>query len=360
MSTGKLGSFFTGRGYHEPPPHPLAFSPEKPTAAPGVDRSFEYALDALPFNVMFCDRELKLRYLNESSRKTLATLQQYLPMPIDRIVGESIHIFHKHPKNVDQILGAGHHAGAHRLPHQAVIQLGPEKLDFAAEAMIGEDGNYIGAVVTWSVASRKFEALKQARDTLRANVQEVNHQLEVVSTATHEIDASIAEIAKSASQVQGAAEKLGVAGNEGLNAIHSLQVSSNGVAKVAELIASIATQTSVLALNANIEAGRAGVHGRGFSVVASEVRKLAEQTARATAEIQGKVTQIRKDIETAVSAISSVTGQTEGMASLSHMLASSAEEQRLATLEMAESLSRAAQRTAEIVQTANEEDVEVK
>ena len=44
---------------------------------------------------MFCDRELILRYLNRASRKTLRTLQQYLPVPVDQIVGKSIHIFHK-------------------------------------------------------------------------------------------------------------------------------------------------------------------------------------------------------------------------------------------------------------------------
>ena len=143
----------------------------------------------------------------------------------------------------------------------------------------------------------------------------------MVATATHEIESSIAEIANNASDVSQAAEKSRIASAESKSAIESLRASSSGVAKVAELIASIATQTSVLALNANIEAARAGVHGKGFAVVASEVRKLAEQTANATAEIQAKVTAIGVDVATAMRAIGQITTQTEELSGLSHQMA---------------------------------------
>jgi len=51
-----------------------------------VDRSYEYALDALPSNAMFCDRELILRYLNRASRQTLLALQEHLPVPVDQMM----------------------------------------------------------------------------------------------------------------------------------------------------------------------------------------------------------------------------------------------------------------------------------
>ena len=228
------------------------------------DRSFEYALDALPCNAMFCDRELILRYLNRASRKTLLSLQQHLPVPVDQIVGKSIHIFHKAPDQVEKILGGKQNHGGHKLPHKATIELGPVKLDLNVEPMIDERGEYCGAVVLWGVSTQNtIEALRKAQEAQRADIEHLDGNLQMVATATHEIESSIAEIARNAVSVAEAAEQSRNLSVESKSSILSLRASSNGVAKVADLIASIATQTSVLALNANIEAARAGVHGKG-------------------------------------------------------------------------------------------------
>jgi methyl-accepting chemotaxis protein len=354
-----LQGIFGGKSTSRAPQASVSLSPV--TAAPAQtrpekdlkqERWFESALDALPCNAMFCDRELILRFLNKASRQTLRSLQQHLPIPVDQFVGKSIHIFHKHPENVDKILAARNHRhDSHKLPHRAIIHVGPETLDLEIEPMLDEHGNHVGSVVIWGVTTRTLEAARQAQIILHNHVAEVNHQLQMVSTATHEIESSIGEIARNATQVEQSTHKFRDAGKEGLQAIQHLQTSSNGVAKVAELIASIATQTSVLALNATIEAARAGVHGKGFSVVAGEVKKLAEQTAAATADIQNKVTVIRGDITAALNSMSSIASQTDEMSGLSHQLASAAEEQRLATQEMAQSLESAAQRTSQISAT---------
>jgi methyl-accepting chemotaxis protein len=349
MSLGVFEGLFSHRNAH---PAQVSMGVEPETAddsEAGNDLTFEFALDALPCNAMFCDRELILRHLNRSSRKTLLSLQQYLPFPVDELVGRSIHVFHKYPANVERLLGAGQHNGAHHLPHKATIPLGPVKLDLDVEPMIDTRGNFVGAVVVWGVSTQqKLDAIRKAQEAQRTDIEHLNSNLQMVATATHEIESSIAEIAKNAGDVAEAAEKSRVATAESKTFIESLRASSAGVAKVAELIASIATQTSVLALNANIEAARAGMHGRGFAVVASEVRKLAEQTASATAEIQSKVREIGGNVSAANSAIERIANQTDNLSGLSHQMAAAAEEQHLATREMAQNLERAAHRTSEI------------
>lgn len=313
-------------------------------------------LEHLPANVMYCDRDLILRYINGSSRKTLEGLQQYLPIPVREMIGRSIHIFHKQPQLAEDVLGGANsgHEGKHHLPHRAVIQLGPEKLDLMIEAVRNSRGEYVGAVVVWGVTTAQLEKVRAEGEQLRSHVAEIDRQLQLVCTATNEITISTGEISKNAFDLQRMAESSNQAGEQGLEAIHSLRSSSNGVEQVADLIHSIATQTSVLALNATIEAARAGVHGKGFSVVAGEVKKLSEQTTKATEEIQAKITAIRADLERTTSAISLITQDVGTMTKISQMLAAATEEQKAATQEMLHNMEIAAQQTSELAHLSNQ------
>ncbi|HZU80944.1 MAG TPA: methyl-accepting chemotaxis protein [Acidimicrobiales bacterium] len=103
-----------------------------------------------PINMMFADRDFNITYMNPASLSTLKTLEQYLPVPADRIVGSSLDIFHKDPSYQRGIL-----ADKTNLPRRAQINVGPEILDLLVTAITDADGNYIGAMATWDVITEK-------------------------------------------------------------------------------------------------------------------------------------------------------------------------------------------------------------
>ena len=163
---------------------------------------------------------------------------------------------------------------------------------------------------------------------------EVASGVQIVATNTEEMVASIKEISRSANESASMSKSTLNSTLETNKTISKLGVSSQEIGNVIKVISSIAQQTNLLALNATIEAARAGDAGRGFSVVASEVKELAKQTAKATEDIANKIAAVQKDSTAAVEAISEISVSIEKLNSLSGAIAASVEEQTATTNEV--------------------------
>ena len=169
-----------------------------------------------------------------------------------------------------------------------------------------------------------------------------------VAAAAEELSASIAEINRQVSQSMTIAKK---AVNESRRTdviVRDLADAASKIGNVVSLITEIASKTNLLALNATIEAARAGDSGKGFEVVASEVKGLATQTVRATSEIGGQISQIQAATREAVQAIEGITAIIEEVNLIAATIAESVEQQGLATGEIARNVQQTARAASDV------------
>jgi len=168
-----------------------------------------------------------------------------------------------------------------------------------------------------------------------ASAEEVLASADSVAAATRQLQASIAEIAGQLNNTRGIARRAVEATQSAQQVMAGLTDATQRINRVVELIANIAGKTNLLALNATIEAARAGDAGKGFSVVAGEVKGLANQTETATGEISHQIEGILVVAQQALAVMESITATIADVEAGASAIASAIEEQSAATSEIA-------------------------
>lgn len=328
-------------------------------------------LETMPINVMMCDLdEFQITYANKTSIETLTPLESLLPCKVSDLVGQSIDIFHKMPQHQRKLL-----SDPTNLPYSTRITLGDETLALNVSAINDLDGNYMAPMLVWSVVSGQvrladnFESnvkgvvesvagssteMQATAETMAAAAEEASSQSTAVASATEQLSKSIEEISGQVARSTQISQDAVIEAQRSNEQVQGLADASQKIGDVVNLINDIASQTNLLALNATIEAARAGDAGKGFAVVASEVKNLANQTAKATEEIATQIGGIQTATQSAVGSIEGITKTINEISEIATAIASAVEEQSAATGEVSSNINGVTTASAETGQAATE------
>jgi len=159
--------------------------------------------------------------------------------------------------------------------------------------------------------SEDSELVSQSMQEMHHSVNEISNSAALASQATSDAEIEAQQSLEILSKSMAASQALNIEIKGASSVIHKLAEDTQNVNTILDVITAIAAQTNLLALNAAIEAARAGEHGRGFAVVADEVRGLASRTSKSTTEIRELLTALTEAATASVDSMESASAQAE-------------------------------------------------
>ena len=202
--------------------------------------------------------------------------------------------------------------------------------------------------MTAKTMSAAAEETSQQANAVASASEEASTGVQTVASAAEQLSQSIQEISRQISRTSQATQAAGQRADSSSESIRKLSQGAQLIGDVINMIDDIAEQTNLLALNATIEAARAGDAGKGFAIVASEVKSLATQTGQATEEISQQIGGMQESTSETVAAIEGLVQVTEEINQMAAGMASAIEEQTAATTEIARNVEQAAEGTREV------------